>query len=78
MNGNTQNGEGKEPERGPAWLVWPGIALLVVIVLFAVFSLGIYMGERGMTVPLSPPWPEARPAPTITPTLPPLPTFTGG
>jgi cytochrome c-type biogenesis protein CcmH/NrfG len=64
-----------EAERGPAWLVWPGVALLVVILLFAVFSLGVYMGEREMTRPVVPPWPEPRASSTVAPTLPPLATY---
>ena len=56
-------------EKGPRWLIWPGITLLIVLALFAAFSIGVYMGERDLTKPSVPPFPEARPTPLPTPTI---------
>jgi hypothetical protein len=52
-------------QQGPPWLIWLGALLLLAILLFAAFSLGVYMGERDMTRAVAPPWPEPRP--TVTP-----------
>jgi hypothetical protein len=57
----------------PAWLIWLGGLTLLVVLLWAAFSLGVFVAERGLTRPVLPPWP-APPAAAPGPTLPPLPT----
>ena len=60
----------------PAWLIWLGGLTLLVVLLWAAFSLGVFVAERGLTRPTLPPWP-APPAASPGPTLPPLPTPSG-
>jgi len=70
LGGNRPSGE-----RGPAWLIMPGKILLLALLLFASFSLGVYFGERDLTRAITPPWPEPRPVVTSTPTPTPVATL---
>ncbi|HMA34706.1 MAG TPA: hypothetical protein VKY74_09520 [Chloroflexia bacterium] len=65
------------PGHRPVWLIRLGALLLLLLLLWAAFALGVWASERGLTRSTLPPWPEPPPAGTPAPTLPPLPAPPG-